>query len=274
MIDNRLFFNDPYPQVIALDTEFIRIKTYWPQLSLVQIHDGNHAYLIDALAEDIEPLKQILLNPSIIKVLHSARQDLEIFFYLWGELPYPIFDTQIAARFCGFGYEVGLNLLAKEFCGVELEKSAQFSAWLKRPLTEKQLKYAEQDVRYLIPIYRELAQRLQTNDNQDVFEQVQAELLKIQLYQPNPAEAWRRVKNHQQLTLGQREWLKILAAWREDEAIRQNLIRRLILPDEILLKIATRRPKTKEKVVKALTNSFGFQVNKIWDLIQKQLLTQ
>ncbi len=255
--------------VLALDTEFMRQETYWPQLSLIQYHDGEKAVIVDGLSQDLTFLKDILFNPDITKVIHSARQDLEIFYQLWGEVIYPIFDTQIAAQVCGLGQEMSLYQLVKDVLGIELEKSVQFSNWLNRPLTATQLAYAEQDVTYLIPLYQYLKKHLEDQSKYNDFLKAQEGLLRRENYEVQPQKAWMRVKGHRQLSASQLIWLKVLAAWREIEASKQNKIRRLILSDEVLIKVAIWQPKRQEKLAKILTKLSQDQIADLWLRIEE-----
>lgn len=250
----------------------MRQLTFWPKLSLIQYHDGEKAFIVDGLQEDLTPLKDILFNPNIIKIVHSARQDLEIFYQLWGQIVQPIFDTQIAARFCDLGQEVSLSQLVKDVLSVEMEKTVQFSDWLKRPLSPEQLTYAEQDVAYLIPLYHYLKDHLHETQKFDAFLEAQAFLLNEETYQPQPHKAWMRVKGYKQLTHGQKAWLKVLAAWRESEAAKQNKIRRLIVPDEILIKVATWQPQRMEKLARIINKVPLHQVEELWVLISESNL--
>ena len=141
-------------KVLAIDTEFIRENTYYPVLCLVQIASVSFSAVIDPLSEiEMEPVWEILSNEKILKVFHAGRQDLEIFFNLTGKVPTPIYDTQIAAMFCGLGDQVSYDGLVNKFLGLTISKESQFSNWLQRPLTNKQLQYALSDVNYLIKIF-------------------------------------------------------------------------------------------------------------------------
>lgn len=255
--------------VLGLDTEFIRQNTFWPQLSLIQYHDGEKAVILDGLKDDLSPCKEILLNPHIIKIIHSARQDLEIFYQLWGVVVQPIFDTQIAARLCGLGQEMSLFQLVKDIFGVELEKGVQFSDWLKRPLTPEQLSYAEQDVTHLIPLYHILKQQLEDQGKFQEFLIAQEGLLRPETYEAQPEKAWQRVKGYKQLSEKQKSWLKVIAAWREVEAAFQNKIRRLILSDELLIKIAIWQPQREDKLSKITHKLATHQVAALWQMIQE-----
>ena len=151
-----------HSEYITVDTEFIREKTYWPQLCLVQLANKNDARAIDVLANelDITPLLNLMANKRVLKVFHAARQDLEIFYKLANELPTPIFDTQVAAMVCGFGESVGYETLVNNIAGKEIDKSSRFTDWSLRPLTEKQVAYALGDVTHLCEVYENLRAKL------------------------------------------------------------------------------------------------------------------
>ncbi|MEO1611481.1 MAG: ribonuclease D, partial [Pseudomonadota bacterium] len=160
-----LFAGAPY---LTIDTEFIRERTYWPRLCLVQIAQPvtadapDCAWLIDPLAElDLEPLFDLLRNANIAKVFHAARQDVEIFVHLTGEVPRSIVDTQVAAMVCGYGDQVGYETLVRKIANASIDKSSRFTDWSRRPLSEKQLRYAAADVTYLRNIHERLSQRLE-----------------------------------------------------------------------------------------------------------------
>ena len=141
-------------KVLAIDTEFIRENTYYPILCLIQVASENSSAIIDPLSDiDMSPIWELLFNKNILKVFHAGRQDIEIFFNLTGQIPEPIYDTQIAAMFCGLGDQVSYDKLVNKFLGLTLTKDSQFSNWLQRPLTNKQLQYALADVNYLIRVF-------------------------------------------------------------------------------------------------------------------------
>jgi len=230
---------------IAVDTEFLRDSTYWPKLCLVQIAGPDEAKAIDALAKglDLAPLYRLLANPKVLKVLHSARQDLEIFFHETGELPGPIFDTQVAAMVCGFGESVAYQTLARELAGARIDKASRFADWSHRPLTERQIDYALADVTHLRAIYKKLKRKLQHNGREAWLSQEMAVLTDPETYRLDPAEAWRRLKPRSV----DRRFLAILqavAAWREQEAQRRDVPRNRVIRDEQLFDIAAHTPKT------------------------------
>lgn len=186
---------------VTVDTEFMRERTYWPVLCLVQIArpraDGEdeNAVLIDPMANlDLEPLFALMRNPDVLKVFHAARQDLEIFVHLMGEVPAPVFDTQIAAMVCGYGDQAGYETLVRSIAGAKLDKTSRFTDWSRRPLSDKQLAYAAGDVTHLRVIYEVLSQRLKKN-GRSAWVTSELEVLRAkETYIVEPDEAWRRMK--------------------------------------------------------------------------------
>jgi len=219
---------------ICIDTEFVRQTTYWPKLALIQMASLSHQVIIDPVPGllCLKPLLEILRSPSIVKVFHSGRQDLEIFWHLFKELPSPIFDTQIAAAFLGMG-TMGYDRLVNSLLGIEIDKTSQHTNWLKRPLSEKQLKYALDDVLYMRQMYPILFQKLDEKGRTDWMQDELAVLTSEKTYQSNPDTLWRdflrKVRNWKQLSL-----LKDFLSWREEMAILHNLNRSGLIHDKEL----------------------------------------
>ncbi|TYO89457.1 ribonuclease D [Oceanicella actignis] len=238
---------------VTVDTEFLRERTYWPQLCLVQMaHPGegeDSAAIIDPLAEGIslEPLFALMRDESVVKVFHAARQDLEIFWNLGGLIPAPLFDTQVAAMVCGYGDQVGYETLVRKIVGAKLDKSSRFTDWAQRPLSDKQLAYALADVTHLRGIYEKLARELRESGRAEWVAEEMATLLSPDTYRNDPDEAWRRLKTRSSsdkfLAVA-----KALAAWRERRAQERNVPRSRLLKDDALLEIASNRPKTLEEL--------------------------
>ncbi len=231
-------------EFITIDTEFLRDKTYYSKLCLVQVSapDGT-AYAIDPIAGDLDlsPLFELLQNPDVLKVLHAARQDLEIFHNLTGEVVTPFFDTQIAAMVCGYGDSVGYENLIRNVTGVAVDKSSQFTDWSRRPLSDKQLKYAIGDVTHLVDAYHHLKKELEKRGRTSwVFEEEEF-LADPELYLNTPRNAWKRVKirSPKPKTLSV---LREIAAWREEQAQKRNIPRPWILKDETLADMASQAP--------------------------------
>lgn len=225
----------------AIDTEFIRQETYYAELSLVQIcTDQGELALIDPLAvEDLTPLWQLLANPNVIKVFHSARQDIEVLYQIGGLMPQAIFDTQIASVFMGHGDLVGLARVIEAELGHVLDKAQTRTNWHQRPLHEKQIQYALDDVRYLAPLYQKILHTL-TPEQLDALKWDFNQLLNPALYDIDPEQVWLRLKGTASFTPKQLGIVKTLCSWRERKAIEINQPRRWVLSDEAIFALAKR----------------------------------
>jgi len=240
---------------VAVDTEFMRERTYWPQLCLVQIarpgDDPEAAAIIDPMAEgiDLAPLFDLMANPEVVKVFHAARQDVEIFYNLARLIPAPMFDTQVAAMVCGYGEQVGYETLVRRIAKAELDKSSRFTDWARRPLSQKQLDYAIGDVTHLRQIYLALSERLDETGRGHWVAEEMAILTDPATYFTEPAEAWRRIKarSHSPKFLAV---VRELASWREAAAQERDVPRSRLIKDDALLEVATARPKTPEDLGK------------------------
>src|SRR5205814_1914602 len=244
-------------QFVAIDTEFMRERTYWPILCVVQVAGPEEAVAIDALAEgiDLKPLLALMSDPQTLKVFHAARQDLEIFFHLSGDVPHPVFDTQVAAMVCGFGDAVSYETLVKRLAGATLDKASRFTDWAHRPLTERQIHYALADVIHLRTVYERLQHVLAENGRTGWFAEEMADLVDPAIYRSEPAEAWRRFRLRGRADRRFLGVLRTLAAWREEAAQQRDLPRGRIMRDEALLEVAAHGPKTIEQL--ARTRSLG-----------------
>ncbi|GAB4137146.1 MAG: ribonuclease D [Sphingomonadales bacterium] len=229
---------------VTVDTEFIREKTYFAQLCLIQAACDEEAAVIDPLAPgiDLAPFYALLNEANALKVFHAARQDVEIFYHATGQAPNRLFDTQVAAMVCGFGESVGYQTLVAKYAKKRLDKAARFTDWARRPLSPRQLGYALDDVLYLRDVYQGLSQQLARNERLDWLEAEMAILTAPETYRVDPGNAWRRIKHRSRDPefLGR---LKALAAWREDEACTRDLPRNRVLRDENLLEIASHPPQ-------------------------------
>ncbi len=236
---------------ITVDTEFMREKTYWPILCLVQVAGPDEAKAIDALADgiDLAPLFELMADDSVLKVFHAARQDLEIFHHLSGRLPTPVFDTQVAAMVCGFGDSVGYEALIAQLVNAQVDKGSRFTDWTLRPLSDRQIEYAMADVTHLRPAYEKLARKLHGNGRESWLEEEMAILENPDTYTGNPAEAFRRIKAR---STGPRMLavLRELAAWRELEAQRRDVPRNRVIREEALVEIAHHTPNTPEQLAR------------------------
>jgi ribonuclease D len=235
-------------EFVAVDTEFMRENTYWPDLCLVQIGNLEEAAAIDPKAEgiDLTPLLNLLVNnEDVLKVFHAGGQDLEIIFNLTGGTPHPLFDTQVAAMALGLGEQVGYSNLVESLIGKSLDKGARFTDWAKRPLDKRQIDYAVGDVTHLATLFPKMLQRLRKTGRGAWLDQEMERLADPAQYANDPAQAWKRVRipSRKPEVLGR---LKALAAWREIEARSKNLPRGRIMKDETLADIASHPPASQE----------------------------
>jgi len=248
---------EPY---VTVDTEFMRERTYWPILCVIQLGGAKEAAAVDALAEtiDLKPVFDLMRKPDVLKVFHAARQDVEIFFHRGGAVPAPIFDSQVAGMVCGFGDAVAYETLVQKLARGTLDKSARFTDWSARPLTERQITYALADVTYLRKIYEKLKARLEATGRASWLEAEMAILTDPATYQMEPQESWRRLKVRTRAP----RFLAILrevAAWREREAQSRDVPRNRIMRDEALMEIAAHAP-TNEKMLertRGISSGFG-----------------
>lgn len=234
---------------ITVDTEFLRERTYYPKLCLIQMaipgDQENSAVLIDPLEGniDLSPLYKIFLDSNIVKVFHAARQDLEIFFHDKNIIPSPLFDTQLAAMVCGFGEQVGYETLVRSICKVNLDKSSRFTDWSLRPLSNNQQQYALADVTHLRQIYEYLKEQLKRNGRETWLEEELNILKNPETYITRPNEAWRRIKSRSSSSkfLG---ILATLAEFRETYAQKNNIPRNRVFKDDALMEVASLKPKS------------------------------
>ncbi|WOI54655.1 ribonuclease D [Parvularcula sp. LCG005] len=230
---------------VTVDTEFMRERTYYSQLCLIQVATTEDAAIIDPLAPgiDLEPLLALLADESVVKVFHAARQDLEIFYRLMGRVPQPLFDTQIAAMACGYGDQVGYEPLVRAVTGAQVDKGSRFTDWSKRPLSEKQLTYALGDVTHLVDVYLALQKKLAETGRTAWVAEEMAVLDEPTLYFTSPETAWQRLKlrNIRPKDMGA---IVQLAAWREREAQQKDVPRARVVKDEAITEIARAAPTT------------------------------
>ncbi len=228
-------------KVLYVDTEFHREKTYYPKFALLQVGSHDGVYIIDPVAiKDLKPLWDIIIDPNILKVFHAGRQDLEIILEHAGALPLPMFDTQIAAALLGYGQQVGFGNLVQRITKKALAKGESFSDWLRRPLTKQQLKYAADDVIYLMPIYQALKEELQAKKRSTWLDEEQATLTNPDTYHIDKNEVFWRVKGVNKLKPKHLAILRELAIWREEQAQKKDIPRRRLIADEPLIEIAKR----------------------------------
>jgi len=237
-------------KILSIDTEFIREKTYWPKLCLIQVYNGFEKIIIDPLSSDIDlkPFFKILNNKEILKIFHSGRQDIEIFYNLTKKIPKNVYDTQIAAMVCGFGESVGYESLVSQILGRKIDKSSRLTNWSNRPLSSKQIDYAITDVTHLYDIYPIIKERVISNKRESWLKEEIKILISKKTYVSNPAEAWKRFKykNLNKKAIG---ILVELAKWREIRAQEKNLPRGNILRDDAIYELCSAQPKNKNEMI-------------------------
>ncbi len=250
---------------VAVDTEFMRENTYWPDLCLLQIADSNEAAAIDPKADgiDLDPLLDLLVaNEDVLKIFHAGGQDLEIIHNMTGKTPAPLFDTQIAAMALGFGEQVGYSSLIESMLGIQLDKGARFTDWSRRPLDKRQIDYAIADVTHLSTVFPRMVEKLIKTGRGDWLDEEMERLADPSSFAFPPEDAWKRLKlpgRNPQL-LGR---LRAIAAWRETEARQKNLPRGRIVKDDTLGELAAHPPKTQDDLGRIRGLSQGWRNNDI-----------
>lgn len=251
---DQVSFEDP--SFIAIDCEFVRQNTYWPELGLIQIATPSRTVAIDPITNNLSlfPLKEILLNPKITKVLHSARQDVEIFYYLFACCPDPIFDTQIAAAFTGMGEGISYEKLIFDLLTIKIDKKEQFTDWLSRPLSDSQLQYAVNDVIYLKEVYPLLLDKLEKLGRLNWVTDKCQDLFQPSIFDVKCEEAGKKIKTNfkswQQFSV-----LWDLAIWREEQALSKNIRRNLLAENNLLIHLSTSSVRDEISLKESL-NSF------------------
>ncbi len=247
---------------IALDTEFLREKTYSARLCLIQVATEQTIACIDPFKLDsLDPFMEIMFDRNIIKILHSARQDLEIFHDLSGKVPGPIFDSQVAATLLGLPDQCGYATLVQRLLNVELDKAQTRTDWSRRPLDAAQLSYAADDVRYLIQLYPLILQQLDASGRGDWLNEDFLSLENADIYQLPLDSLWKKVSGHARLKGTQLAIVKQLASWREQRARTQNLPRKWILADDVIIALARMAPKQPQQLEKIRGLSTGRSKN-------------
>ena len=231
-------------QWLALDTEFVRVDTYYPKLCLIQVSDTHSSVCVDTLAlQDLSPLLDVVNHTGVLSVLHAASQDLEIFVQLNRQVPAPIFDTQVAATLLGLGDQIGYAGLVEKRLGLPVDKSLSRTDWSRRPLKQNEIAYAADDVRHLAEMYPALRAELEARGRLAWLEEDCARMHDPARYETKPEGAWRRLKGLQRMTAQEQVIAARLAAWREEEAQRRNRPRKWILEDEPIYRLAQRPPQ-------------------------------
>ena len=238
---------------ITIDTEFLRERTYFSKLCLIQLatpgDENKNAVIVDTLVNnlDLSPLYEVFQNQNIVKVFHAARQDLEIFYLDSGIFPYPLFDTQIAAMVCGFGDQVAYETLVRQLAKQSLDKSSRFTDWSRRPLTDAQKKYALADVTHLRVIYEILSEQLVKTGRLKWVDEELKNLISSDTYDVDPKNSWRRLKTKS----NSRRFLGLvasLAEFRENFAQSKNIPRNRVIKDDALLELASNKPKNLDEL--------------------------
>lgn len=233
----------------AIDTEFIREKTYYPILALIQIASEKHQACIDPLAiKDFSPLQELLANESLVKVFHSSSQDLEILFQKFDSLPVPVFDTQVAAAVLGYNHQISYADLVQQITGVRLDKKHTRADWSRRPLSEDELDYAMDDVRYLMPVYIRLRSELESSKRGSWIERELRAMSDADNYRVDMTSLWKRLKGANKLKDVKLQVASELCQWRESVAQQRDKPRRWITKDDVLVDIARRMPQSLEEL--------------------------
>lgn len=238
-------------QFITVDTEFIRERTYFPQLCLMQVATSKEAVAIDPIAGpemDLTPLYDAFANEKLMKVFHACKQDIEIFVHNSGMIPYPLYDTQIAAMVCGYGESISYENLVMDLVGSPLDKASRFTDWARRPLSDRQLVYALDDVIHLRVIYEKLRARIHEDGRDDWIAEEMKDLADITQYRVDANRAWVRlkVKSRSPMVL---QVLRATAGWREEMAAKKDVPRQRILKDDWVVQVAMQMPKTVDELL-------------------------
>lgn len=244
--------------LLAVDTEFLREKTYWPRLCLIQLATEEESVAVDPFrVKDLSDLAELFIDESIVKLFHAAGQDMELIVHEMGVIPKPVFDTQIAASLLGDMLQIGYGSLVLNECNVKLKKADSFTDWSRRPLTDSQIEYALDDVIYLPRIYRSMKERLEKLGRLSWLDRDFEELCDSSRYEVNPYERFKRLKRVNQLTPRQLSAAREVAAWRETQAMKRNVPRKWIMTDEQVVEICKREPRTLDELfmVRGVSNA-------------------
>jgi ribonuclease D len=246
---------------VTVDTEFMRETTYYPKLCLIQMaRPDGEGVLIDPLAEDLElgPFMDLMANEAVLKVFHSARQDLEIVWNLGGIVPHPLFDTQVAAMVCGYGDSVSYEQLVNDLAKARVDKSSRFTDWSRRPLSDAQLTYALSDVTHLVRVYEALGAELERTGRSDWLAEEMDVLTSPETYRADPANAWKRLSGRMRKPKEIAVLMEV-AAWREREAQDRDVPRSRVLKDEAVIDVATSQPRSVEALGRLRSIPSGFE---------------
>jgi len=251
---------------VTVDTEFMRETTYWPKLCVIQLASPDEAFIIDALAPDLDlaPFFELMRDEKVVKVFHAARQDIEIVYHLGGLIPHPVFDTQVAAMVCGFGDSISYDQLVQRTSGARIDKSSRFTDWSHRPLSARQTEYALADVTHLRDVYGVLAGRLAEQQRSEWVREEMEVLTSIDTYRVEPEEAWKRLKLRVRKSV-ELAILQELAAWREREAQTRDVPRGRVIKDDAIYEIAQQQPTTQAALAQLRTVPKGFERSRAAD---------
>lgn len=244
--------------ILAVDTEFLREKTYWPKLCLIQLATEEESVAVDPFrVKDLSALAELFADERIVKLFHAAGQDMELIVHEMGVIAHPVFDTQIAASLLGDTLQIGYGSLVLNECGVKLKKADSFTDWSRRPLTDSQLEYALDDVIYLPRIYRSMKARLEELGRLSWLDPDFEELCDPERYKVDPYERFKRLKRVNQLTPQQLSAAREVAAWREELAMKRNVPRKWILTDEQIVEVCKREPRSLDELfmVRGVSNA-------------------
>ncbi|MFR5000083.1 MAG: ribonuclease D [Slackia sp.] len=244
--------------VLAVDTEFLREKTYWPRLCLIQLATEEESVVVDPFrVKDLSDLAELFVDERIVKLFHAAGQDMELIVHEMGVVPKPVFDTQIAASLLGDMLQIGYGSLVLNECNVKLKKADSFTDWSRRPLTDSQIQYALDDVIYLPRIYRSMKERLEKLGRLSWLDRDFEELSDPERYKVDPYERFKRLKRVNQLTPQQLSAAREVAAWRETQAMKRNIPRKWVVTDEQIVEICKREPRTLDELfmVRGVSNT-------------------
>lgn len=258
-------------QAVVLDTEFVRTRTFYPKLGLIQLFDGKTVSLIDPLSiEDFKPFSELLADTNVMKVLHACSEDLEVFQYYFQQMPQPMLDTQVMAAYLGVGTSMGFAKLVQHYLHFELDKGASRTDWLKRPLSEKQLSYAVADVWYLLPVYQKLKEAFEVSRwQQAIVEECETEIAK-HTKTTNTDKVYKKISSAWRLNPQQLAVLQVLAKWRYEEAINRDLALNFVVKAESLWKIAETQPKHTSQLLEFMhPNEVRIHGKKLLKLVEK-----
>ena len=247
-------------EFVAVDTEFIRETTFWPELCLIQMATPDHSALVDPLSKDLDlaPFFKLMADTAVTKVFHAARQDIEIVHKLGGLIPAPLFDSQVAAMVSGFGESISYDQLVMKMAGVHLDKTSRFTDWRQRPLTDTQLTYALADVTHLAAIYPALKKKLEEAGRTEWVKEEMATLSSVDTYELHPEDAWKRLKMRVRKPI-ELVVLQKVAAWREQEARERNVPRSRVIKDDTIYEIAQQQPKDQQALGRLRTVPNGWE---------------